>query len=227
MCGRWSTRAVITRPRVSSDWLMLPASRARASFAPLRPTLSLPARSTRFSFPILMTSSPASLISREWMVRVKTQCDRLLCALHAVSAVARFAMPRPTYAYTSSALFTGISSRFCTLMPDRLSSTILRRSPPAPPRPIATPAPPPRAPPAPAVAPSGSAEGADTPSPNRFLSLPLLATGRAAASAMKLEGSAASKSSRRCSSRNSSSRQEAIDKWCTHRPARHESGFLR
>ena len=31
-----------------------------------------------------------------WMVSVKTQCERDDCALHAVSAVARLAMPRLT-----------------------------------------------------------------------------------------------------------------------------------
>ena len=86
----------MTRPSVSSDWLMLPASRARASLAPERPTDSLPARSTRFSLPTLMTSSPVSLSSRMWIVSVNTQCEREDCALQAVSAVARLAMPRDT-----------------------------------------------------------------------------------------------------------------------------------
>lgn len=36
----------MTRPSVSSDWLMFPASRARLSTAPERPMFSLPARST-------------------------------------------------------------------------------------------------------------------------------------------------------------------------------------
>lgn len=46
MWGLFSTRAVMTRPSVSSDWLMFPASRARLSTAPERPMFSLPARST-------------------------------------------------------------------------------------------------------------------------------------------------------------------------------------
>lgn len=44
--GLFSTRAVITLPSVSRDWLMFPASRARLSTAPERPMFSLPARST-------------------------------------------------------------------------------------------------------------------------------------------------------------------------------------
>ena len=45
-CGVLSTSAVITLPRVSKLWLMLPASLARLSTAPDRPMFSLPARST-------------------------------------------------------------------------------------------------------------------------------------------------------------------------------------
>ena len=48
----------IKLPRVSRDWFIFPASLARLSCAPLRPIFSLPARSTRFSFPIRRTSSP-------------------------------------------------------------------------------------------------------------------------------------------------------------------------
>lgn len=44
--GACSTSAVMTRPRVSRLWLMLPASRARLSTAPERPMFSLPAKST-------------------------------------------------------------------------------------------------------------------------------------------------------------------------------------
>jgi hypothetical protein len=115
----------MTRPSVSSDWLMLPASRAFLSLAPLlrpggaagkrraasarrrrhqsqppasssahpqtppapgarateHPTpqsgarllmFSLPARSTRLSLPILMTSSPSGVVSFMWIVTVNT-----------------------------------------------------------------------------------------------------------------------------------------------------------
>lgn len=44
--GALSTRAVITLPSVSRDWLIFPASRALLSTAPDRPMFSLPARST-------------------------------------------------------------------------------------------------------------------------------------------------------------------------------------
>lgn len=44
--GVLSTRAVITLPSVSRDWLIFPASRALLSTAPDRPMFSLPARST-------------------------------------------------------------------------------------------------------------------------------------------------------------------------------------
>jgi hypothetical protein len=50
---------------------MLPASRARPSLAPLRLMFSEPARSTRLSLPILMTSSPSGVVSFMWIVTVK------------------------------------------------------------------------------------------------------------------------------------------------------------
>jgi hypothetical protein len=61
----------MTRPNVKSDWLIDPASRARASRAPLRLTHSEPAKSTKLSLPTRTTSSPPGVVSRVWIVIVK------------------------------------------------------------------------------------------------------------------------------------------------------------
>uniref|UniRef100_A0A915J0H8 Uncharacterized protein n=1 Tax=Romanomermis culicivorax TaxID=13658 RepID=A0A915J0H8_ROMCU len=42
----------------------LPASRARLSTAPDRPIFSLPAKSTKYNFPIFNSSSPSNIVSR-------------------------------------------------------------------------------------------------------------------------------------------------------------------
>ncbi|KAG5457413.1 MAG: hypothetical protein BJ554DRAFT_2582 [Olpidium bornovanus] len=42
----------MTRPKTRSDWLIMPASRARLFSAPDRPIFSDPARSTKLSFPM-------------------------------------------------------------------------------------------------------------------------------------------------------------------------------
>jgi hypothetical protein len=127
----------MTRPSVSSDWLMLPASRARASLAPDRPTDSEPARSTRLSLPMRSTSSPSAVVSLVCIVSVNTQCEREDAAFISVSAVARLAMPRCTHANTSSGDRTATSSSPITrTVPRRPASaglsTIFRRSPPLP-----------------------------------------------------------------------------------------------
>lgn len=81
MCGCFSTSAVMTRPSVSSDWLMLTHSRARSFFAglsePAFEMFSDPARSTRFSFPIFTSSSPFWEFSLMCTTIVNTVCERL------------------------------------------------------------------------------------------------------------------------------------------------------
>lgn len=77
-CLPRSTSALITRPRVRSDWLIMPASLARLSSAPERPMFSDPARSTRLNFPTLSRSSPVGDDSLMCTVIEKTECDRLM-----------------------------------------------------------------------------------------------------------------------------------------------------
>lgn len=48
---------------------------------------SEPARSTRYSLPILMTSSPSGVISRMCTVTQKTPCERLEPLFSSVAAV--------------------------------------------------------------------------------------------------------------------------------------------
>ena len=74
---------------VSSEALIMPASRARPSRAPLLPTDSEPARSTRLSLAVRSMSSPpppTCWVSRMWTVMVKMACDRLDWSLHRVAA---------------------------------------------------------------------------------------------------------------------------------------------
>lgn len=52
MWGAFSTKEVMTRPRVRRDILMFPASRARLSTAPDLPMFSDPAKSTRCNLPV-------------------------------------------------------------------------------------------------------------------------------------------------------------------------------
>lgn len=77
--GTWavrSTSALITRPSVKSDWLIMPASLALSFTAPDLPMFSDPAKSTRLSFPILITSSPSGVTSLICTVIEKMQCER-------------------------------------------------------------------------------------------------------------------------------------------------------
>nr|GMD14177.1 hypothetical protein BC937DRAFT_88563 [Ipomoea batatas] len=66
LISRWpecSTKAFMTRPSVSKLLLISPASLALPSLAPERDMFSDPARSTRFSFPHLIISSPSGVHS--------------------------------------------------------------------------------------------------------------------------------------------------------------------
>lgn len=62
ICVSFSTSLLITRPRASRLALIIPASLALPFSAPLRPTFSDPARSTRLSLPTLSISSPPVLL---------------------------------------------------------------------------------------------------------------------------------------------------------------------
>ena len=102
MCPRCSTKALITRPNVRRLLFISPASRARpyteeknleiekkdaptqlkserllTSLAPERDIFSDPAKSTKFSFPHLINSSPSGVASLICIVIEKRECDRL------------------------------------------------------------------------------------------------------------------------------------------------------
>lgn len=94
--GWCSTREVMTRLSVSRLLLISPASRARVSLAPDRPTFSDPARSTRFSLPHLMSSSPSAVVSFMCMMMEKIECERL----HAVTPQARRALSKEPHSLT-------------------------------------------------------------------------------------------------------------------------------
>jgi len=110
-CPSRSTSAVMTRPRVRSDLLISPASRARESLAPDLDTFSEPARSTRLSLPHRTTSSPSASVSRACTDTVKTLCERLDCLLHSVSAVRRRFEPAARCAKMSAGEETHTSVR--------------------------------------------------------------------------------------------------------------------
>lgn len=93
MCGALSLIAVMTRPRATSDWLFTPASRACCRTAPEMPIFSLPARSTRFNFPILIWIFPPFSLSSVSTEMVKMEWERLDRLLELVGAVLRFRDP--------------------------------------------------------------------------------------------------------------------------------------
>ena len=129
-CASLSTKAVTTRPSVSKLLLISPASRLRAvaprSATPLFPTFSEPARSTRFSFPSLIRSSPSSPATRlGCRLRVATENTEWLreeCALHLVAAFFLRALPARASASASAKQDTSTSVRPSTETPPRPSS---------------------------------------------------------------------------------------------------------
>ena len=125
-CVLPSTSALITRPNVSKLWLMAPASRARLFSAPLRPMLSLPAKSTRFSFPIRISSSPRAPVSFTCTVSVNTQWERLEVWLHKVEATCRRSLPCRSRESPCAALVSGTSSRPCSTTPRPRGSSYMR-----------------------------------------------------------------------------------------------------
>uniref|UniRef100_A0A4W5MZ31 Uncharacterized protein n=1 Tax=Hucho hucho TaxID=62062 RepID=A0A4W5MZ31_9TELE len=88
-----STRAEMTFPKADRDRLILVASFRRSPWAPVLVCLSLPARSTRFSFPTRMWFSPSTPSSLHSMVMTKMACDRELCSFMLVEPTERFWFP--------------------------------------------------------------------------------------------------------------------------------------
>ena len=104
---------------------MFPASLARWSTAPLRVMFSLPAKSTRYSLPTRITSSPSASTSLTDTVTMNTECDRLLCLFSSVSAVRLFAFPVSSRSNMSAAVLTCGSSSPCITTP-ALGSSMIR-----------------------------------------------------------------------------------------------------
>uniref|UniRef100_A0A4W5PYB9 Uncharacterized protein n=1 Tax=Hucho hucho TaxID=62062 RepID=A0A4W5PYB9_9TELE len=73
-----STRAEMTLPNAERDRLILVASFRRSPLAPVFLWRSLPARSTMFSFPTRMWSSPSAPFSLHSTVIMKMAWDREL-----------------------------------------------------------------------------------------------------------------------------------------------------
>uniref|UniRef100_A0A3B4A8V7 Uncharacterized protein n=1 Tax=Periophthalmus magnuspinnatus TaxID=409849 RepID=A0A3B4A8V7_9GOBI len=99
---RPSTRADMTFPRADSDRFIFVASFSLSPCAPVLACLSLPAKSTRFSFPMRMWLSPSKPTSLHSTVMTKMACDRELCSFMLVAPTDRFWFP--TFMTCSSSL---------------------------------------------------------------------------------------------------------------------------
>ena len=114
----------ITRPSVSSDWLMLRRSASRdlcaRSVLPAvgsRPAVrahSEPARSTRCSLPLHSIEPPSEVTRVEATVSVKTQCERLEVLFMRVSPTCRRCCASRIRCSTSFAVSTLCDDRLCT-----------------------------------------------------------------------------------------------------------------
>ena len=97
--GMWlllfSTNAEITMPRVESERLILFASFNRSPSAPVLLCRSLPARSTKLSFPTLyfFFASSSESFKLHSMVMMKMACERELCSFMFVEPTDRFLFP--------------------------------------------------------------------------------------------------------------------------------------
>uniref|UniRef100_A0A670HX00 Uncharacterized protein n=1 Tax=Podarcis muralis TaxID=64176 RepID=A0A670HX00_PODMU len=89
-----STRAEMTLPRAERDRLILEASLGRSPWVPILLWRSLPARSTRFSFPTRMWSSPSGPSSLHSTVMTKMACERELYSFMLVLPTERAWLPR-------------------------------------------------------------------------------------------------------------------------------------
>uniref|UniRef100_A0A3B3SYI4 Uncharacterized protein n=1 Tax=Paramormyrops kingsleyae TaxID=1676925 RepID=A0A3B3SYI4_9TELE len=88
-----STKAEMTLPRAERDRLILVASLSRSPCTPVLLCLSLPARSTRLSFPTRMWFSPSRPISLHSTVITKIACDLELCSFMLVNPMDRVWLP--------------------------------------------------------------------------------------------------------------------------------------
>ena len=85
-----SVKATITFPSVVSDLLMFLASSSVWPYEPVLPIFSEPAKSTKYSLPVLQ--DPSSRLFIEIVIQNK-ECDRELSAFIFVAVVARFLFP--------------------------------------------------------------------------------------------------------------------------------------
>jgi hypothetical protein len=68
---------LFTKTMIPASERFLAIALTSARLAPEREMFSDPAKSTKFSFPHLISSSPSGVDSLMWMVMAKTECDRL------------------------------------------------------------------------------------------------------------------------------------------------------
>lgn len=109
-----STNAEITFPKTESDWLILLASLSLSPVAWVRLSRSDPARSTRFSFPILVFLSCRFLDSTRM---VNIAWERELTSFMSVERVMRLVLPRFMSSVIDSIESTGNPMRSFTKTP--------------------------------------------------------------------------------------------------------------
>ena len=126
-----SVSAAITFPRALKLWLMLLLSSSRCPVAYVTLTLSLPARSTRLSFPTFIYFGGSAAYSSCFCkmvicskIMMKTACDLLLKSFIFVVAVALHYAPFYIREYTSFGDLTAHSLNPSTKTPFFLSSRI-------------------------------------------------------------------------------------------------------
>mmetsp|Transcript_64549 Transcript_64549/g.158892 ORF Transcript_64549/g.158892 Transcript_64549/m.158892 type:complete len:233 (+) Transcript_64549:189-887(+) len=120
-----SHKALITLPSTLSDRLMFAPSFSLSPVAPVALALSLPARSTRWSFECTIVKPASSSLSLTAMWRVTTACEREECSFMLVLPTARFWSPILMREMTCSAESTGVWLSPSTLIPQSFSSMIL------------------------------------------------------------------------------------------------------
>uniref|UniRef100_A0A8C6SK97 Uncharacterized protein n=1 Tax=Neogobius melanostomus TaxID=47308 RepID=A0A8C6SK97_9GOBI len=103
---RPSTSAEMTFPSADSDRLIFVASFSLSPCAPVLVCRSLPARSTRFSFPMRRWFSPSTPSSLHSTAMTKMACDRELCSFMLVAPTDRFWLP--------TSMTFGMTPRFST-----------------------------------------------------------------------------------------------------------------
>ena len=111
--SRWAS-ALMQRPSVASDLLMLTPSSIRAPDVPAAPERSDPARSTRLMIDLREFAALAAARGTCTSSRMKSACERLLCAFIFVAAVWRVAFPdsisEAIVSYESTAAFLSPST---------------------------------------------------------------------------------------------------------------------